>query len=1002
MTELLLNAILNLFALISSEQGEEAGQRCRRVVQNYLAAHVRLGDSAEYLGLFDELFDLALMMEPKARRQMAWNICDKLRGKMPRQEQIVALLNLMLLLAGADEAGAVASFGMIIASALDIEGELLDDLGLFMLHPDDHSRLTPRFLVLDNGSLPPDAAYKRLIRPDFRARWTMLSVADLDALFVMPTGGTMFIDNQPAAPGAFYVVGPGAILRDEHGATCYHAEIIGALFGSSDVEDISFVGEHLDYRFPGSDNGLHDFSFRETSGRLVGIMGGSGSGKSTLLSILSGTLKPTSGRVLVNGHDLYADGGVLEGLMGFVPQDDLLFDDLTVYQNLYFNAKLCLGDLLDEDELRERVEQTLTELDQYDIRDLKVGSPLDKTISGGQRKRLNIALELIRRPAILFADEPTSGLSSADSLNVVSLLKEQTLKGRLVIVVIHQPSSSIFKLLDTLWILDKGGRPVYAGNPLDSLTYFRSAVHLAGMGESVCVACGNVNPEQIFDILEMKVVDETGRFIAQRQISPEEWHRRHLERFQEIAGPGAQESRPTPRGLWKPGLWGQFKVFFERNLRARLANRQYILINLLEAPLIALVLALLCRFSPGERYVFMDNPHLSMFFFMSVIVAIFLGLSVSAEEIIKDRKILKREGFLRLSWFSYINSKAAYLTMLTAVQTLTFVLVGNAILEIPDLTIKTWAVLFSCGMCAALMGLNISASLRSVVAIYILVPLLLIPQMLLSGSVISFQDLLSSDAHENHVPWFANVMPSRWGYEALVVEQYSANSYQEAILEPDCRIRQADYMLESHLPELRSLADYLFINDSSPDRDRVAARNLRVLRHEVAELERLHGLSSGLKPGDFGPTVYNRPTHKKLKAFLTRVEKALREQRTAAFELRAAVQEKRLRELGRNGLEALKERTFNKNIDQVARNSLGLETLRVADDRLIQLSVPICKQADSPWGATQFLAGWKNLAGWRLPTFRYNLAFLWLLSILLYAALYLKLLPRLLRSVPAA
>jgi ABC-type multidrug transport system ATPase subunit len=185
-------------------------------------------------------------------------------------------------------------------------------------------------------------------------------------------------------------------------------------------------------------------------------MGGSGAGKSTLLGILNGQRRPDRGRVLVSGIDLHKEPERLEGVIGYVPQDDLLFEDLSVFDNLYFSACLSLANLNAAERTR-RVDAVLTELNQIEIRDLKVGTPLNKTISGGQRKRLNIALELIREPSILFVDEPTSGLSSADSENVMGLLKAQAAKGRLVIAVIHQPFSRIFKMFDTLWVLDSRG-----------------------------------------------------------------------------------------------------------------------------------------------------------------------------------------------------------------------------------------------------------------------------------------------------------------------------------------------------------------------------------------------------------------------------------------------------------------------------------------------------------------------------------------------------------------
>ena len=145
------------------------------------------------------------------------------------------------------------------------------------------------------------------------------------------------------------------------------------------------------------------------------------------------------------------------------------------------------------------------------LKNLKVGDPLNKTISGGQRKRLNIALELMREPSILFVDEPTSGLSSMDSEKMMLLLKDLAGKGKLVVAIIHQPSSEIFKLFDKLWILDKGGYPIYNGNPIDAVVYFKTMNTQVNAAESECPRCGNVIPEQILQIIEAREIDDRGR-----------------------------------------------------------------------------------------------------------------------------------------------------------------------------------------------------------------------------------------------------------------------------------------------------------------------------------------------------------------------------------------------------------------------------------------------------------------------------------------------------------
>jgi ABC-type multidrug transport system ATPase subunit len=180
----------------------------------------------------------------------------------------------------------------------------------------------------------------------------------------------------------------------------------------------------IEYAFPNGRLGLHELQLAETGGKLIGIMGGSGSGKSTLLNVLNGNLKPSRGHVTINGIDVHSERDRIRGVIGHVSQDDLLIEELTVFQNLFYNAKLCFGDLRTMNRFPSAYCACSRRLGLYETKDLKVGSPLEKTISGGQRKRLNIALELIREPSVLFVDEPTSGLSSRDSENIMDLLKE--------------------------------------------------------------------------------------------------------------------------------------------------------------------------------------------------------------------------------------------------------------------------------------------------------------------------------------------------------------------------------------------------------------------------------------------------------------------------------------------------------------------------------------------------------------------------------------------------
>lgn len=800
MSDKILKALIQLFAIIG-KPNEVHGSASRNTVALFLKQALNSEQVNEYLELYDfylKAYDNNSDGEKRIKKTAVSSvkilvICEQINEALTQKQKILVLVRLIEYIHASDEVDEQEfEFISTVYSSFRIADEEFDLLFNFITQND--AKDDACMLIVSEEINLKYSKSKQLKADHLQGELRIVHVPSVDVYFVKYFGVMeLSLNGNSISDYRIYQLNNGSSIRSSKIQPIYFSDIISCFLNANFKHPISYKVKQIEYNFSDGHKGLHELSFEENSGKLIGIMGGSGAGKSTLLNILNGNTKPSKGSVTINGIDLHKDKAKLAGVIGFVSQDDLLMEDLTVYQNLYFNAQLCFSNWNNE-KIIEKVLHTLHDLGLHDVKDLKVGSPLDKMISGGQRKRLNIALELIREPGVLFVDEPTSGLSSRDSEIIIDLLKTLALKGKVVFVVIHQPSSDIFKVFDKLLILDKGGYPIYLGNPVDGVSHFKNAVNYLNPNESECIICGNVNPEQIFNIIETRVLDENGMPTNERKISPKEWNELFIKENKIELSENGNSNAEIEQTFFKPSLWKQFSVFVKRDLLSKLSNTQYLLINALEAPVLAFILAFMTRYQlPNKNYSFYDNKNLVAYVFMSVIVALFLGLTVSAEEIFKDKKIRKREAFLNLSRGAYLLSKIFILFVISALQTLLFVMVGNYIIGFKEMFFEYWLMLFVVSLFANALGLNISSAFKSAVTIYIIIPFLIIPQLLLSGLLVKFDELNPSLSAKSIVPKSGEIMASRWAFEALVVNQFKNNKYEKNIYPFEKEIINAAY-----------------------------------------------------------------------------------------------------------------------------------------------------------------------------------------------------------------
>ena len=1007
MSREILKALMQLFAIIAKQDAGLSGKE-QQYIENLLTRLLNKQSVDEYLTLFNDFVNKGSKRKLTSVGDSVriLGIAKKINKTLTQHQKIIVIVRLFEFLNTekniTDQRLAIIN---TVSEVFNIPVEEFNNIRGFIFSPKTCIE-KDNFNVL--AIVPSETNEANSFQKEIKSLSTntifFLRTKSINSYFIHYQGTEeIYLNGLTIFPDNIYLFANGSTLKPSIGKPIYYSDLVAHFISSeNETHPITLEAKNLTYKFKTGDTGLHPISFSATNGNLVGVMGASGSGKTTLLNILSGNYTPTDGEVLINNLNYHTErNGSLKGIVGLVPQDDLLIEELTVFENLFFNAKLCLSNLSDN-AIKQRVIKQLDELGLLEIKNLKVGSPLNKYISGGQRKRLNIALELIREPEILYLDEPTSGLSSRDSENVMNLLRELSFRGKLVFVVIHQPSSDIFKMFDNILILDSGGYLIFSGNPIDSIVYFKTADNQLNSHVGECPTCGNVNPELIFNIIDAKIVDEFGRYTKARKRTPIEWYERFKEQpLQETTLKEVSSDSKFDVHLHIPTRIQQLKIYFTRDFLSKFANRQYMILNLIEAPLLALILSVTIYYiaDPSTNtYIFRQNENIPIYIFMSIIVSLFLGLSISADEIFKDRKLLEREKFLNLSRSGYLISKISILFGFSAIQSLFFVLIGNSILGIHGMYFPYWLAIFSIGAFSNILGLIISSSFNSVVTIYILIPLIMIPQMILGGAMFNFNKLNRLFTRPDKVPILADITATRWAYEALLVNQFKNNEFEKHFYQIEKEESYYNFKQVYYLPKLNDKLDFLLSHLSEKDTSFKVKNTILLLKHELSLLHKDNKLQDSSFP-QFSQWINDSISEDLIystKEYLLNINKYCSQQ----FLIATSQKEKLLDFLLSTQKEKynyLRNNYDNESIDDLVQKVFEKNKIIEYNHTLAQNVDPIYQdpivEGYFDYRA-QFYAPVKHFAGHFFDTFYFNILAIWLMSIFAYIILYFNLLKK--------
>jgi ABC-type multidrug transport system ATPase subunit/pSer/pThr/pTyr-binding forkhead associated (FHA) protein len=480
---------------------------------------------------------------------------------------------------------------------------------------------------------------------------------------------------------------------------------------------------------------LDDISVAIEPGQFVALVGGSGAGKSTLMRTLLGIEQPTQGIVYLNGENLRHNFHLYRTHIGYVPQDDIIHQELTVEEVLTYAAKLRLPP---DTDVANVVAKTLQDVEMSHRCQAKVSQ-----LSGGQRKRVSIGVELLADPKLFFLDEPTSGLDPGLDKKMMQLLRKLADQGRTVVLVTHATAN--IKLCDRVVFLGQGGRLCYFGPPDECLQFFGVREDFADIYNQL------ENPENVIDQAMKFHASDDYRFYIENHLSP--------------GNQTPQRSLINSQGS-RSSFWRQFRILAQRYLQIQMRDRVNLALALLTAPIGISLMTL--AIGEKEPLVLAQTPDPTLaplalrVLFIFTCAALWVGLSSSLQEIVKEAAIYLRERLVNLGLFAYLSSKLVILSGLAIVQTLLIAAVILIFFDSPEYDLIAWELglgitTFLTLITSISLGLLVSSFVKNISQANSALPLLLLPQIIFSGV------LFKMEGAAQIVSW---LMLSRWSVGA--------------------------------------------------------------------------------------------------------------------------------------------------------------------------------------------------------------------------------------------
>ncbi len=787
----------------------------------------------------------------------------------------------------------------------------------------------------------------------------------------------VLLNNRKYLPGNFFLIGQFDQLKIGADVKLSYQEIITGFRSGFPHNLLKFTGEKVSTKASGNIIHVAPFNFCEVPGHLVLVLCNNTTESKNLSLLLTGQIPLSSGKICLNGYNIYSDRYRVHKMIGLVPRENIFDENVSIFDNFWFSARLSFPGYSDE-KVVQTVNQTiqnlgLTEFSRIPIRKLNHGLPAEYL-----KILINTGIEIIRDTFVLVLDLPLEKLNSTNAEEFCHILKSEANKGKLIFITSTNPGNCILKKIDRMWIFDSGGYIIYRGLAGDALNYFQNAGNNLAAESDVCPICGNLNADQLYQIIHSKVIDNQGKVTHNRKTSPAEWHNIYKRKIEDCEPPAESKKVIASYASSIPNVNLQFIAYFKKHFLSLISNPLKSLMVLGGGLLIAFMTAGLLRYDWSDNFQFSQHQYLPLLFFLNTIICFVTGCVIGLHFTLDDKIHLAYDHFKNYSFFSYLNVKYILLTFLALIFSLFFTYITDSISGITNLFLVNWLIYFSTFFIGGSIGLflgYIGYQLRNSIFI---TSILLVLNILFSGYMLPYNSLPKQLSSDRYVPAFAEIFPGRWAYEALIVQQAKDNKYQKMLFQVEQQISDLTFKTNILIPKLQEQVYNATQSETKPLNFQIFYKDLKDINTRYPDIYPFEFME------DLNKDTVKSDVVTELEEYMRFVQFQLYEKLETTLASKNELRKNITDSLGKDNFSKLINGNFNGSLLMYVSGKKPGRNFIESNGDIIQTDDPIYRLPDNNFGRSHFFAPQKLMNGFYYDTTYFNLFALWLEIFLVY------------------